>query len=104
VHQFCRLGRYAYIGAATVITQDVPPFSLIVTERETRCFGPNTIGLERKGFSAERIKALQKAFRVLTRSKEKHFASARRDSKEHGEFRRREGSGGVCGKRLNAAS
>ncbi|HUI50670.1 MAG TPA: hypothetical protein VLX60_02740, partial [Terriglobales bacterium] len=53
----------------TVITQDVPPFSLIVTERETRCFGPNTIGLERKGFSAERIKTLQKAFRLLTRSK-----------------------------------
>jgi UDP-N-acetylglucosamine acyltransferase len=69
VHQFCRLGRYSYIGASTVITQDVPPFSLIVTERETRCFGPNTIGLERKGFSAERIKALQKAFRLLTRSK-----------------------------------
>ena len=52
-----------------MITQDVPPFSLIVTERETRCFGPNTIGLERKGFSAERIKLLQKAFRLLTRSK-----------------------------------
>jgi UDP-N-acetylglucosamine acyltransferase len=69
VHQFCRLGRYAYVGAATVITQDVPPFSLIVTQRETRCFGPNTIGLERKGFSAERIKLLQKAFRLLTRSK-----------------------------------
>ncbi len=69
VHQFCRLGRYAYIGACTVITQDVLPFSLIVTERETRCFGPNTIGLERKGFTAERIKALQKAFRLLTRSK-----------------------------------
>lgn len=69
VHQFCRLGRYAYIGASTVITQDVPPFSMIVTERETRCFGPNTVGLERKGFSAERIKALQNAFRLLTRSK-----------------------------------
>jgi UDP-N-acetylglucosamine acyltransferase len=69
VHQFCRLGRYAYIGACTVITQDVPPFSLIVTERETRCFGPNTIGLERKGFSPERIKLLQCAFRLLTRSK-----------------------------------
>ncbi|HKM68356.1 MAG TPA: acyl-ACP--UDP-N-acetylglucosamine O-acyltransferase [Candidatus Acidoferrum sp.] len=69
VHQFCRLGRYAYIGACTVITQDVLPFSLIVTERETRCFGPNTIGLERKGFTAERIKRLQKAFRLLTRSK-----------------------------------
>jgi UDP-N-acetylglucosamine acyltransferase len=69
VHQFCRLGRYAYIGAATVITQDVPPFSLIVTERETRWFGTNNIGLERKGFSTDRIKVLQKAFRVLMRSK-----------------------------------
>jgi len=69
VHQFCRLGRYAYIGACTVITQDVPPFSLIVTERETKCFGANTIGLERKGFSAERIQALQRAFRLLLRSK-----------------------------------
>ncbi len=69
VHQFCRLGRYAYIGACTVITQDVPPFSMIVTERETKCFGTNTIGLERKGFSAERVKTLQKAFRMLTRSK-----------------------------------
>jgi UDP-N-acetylglucosamine acyltransferase len=69
VHQFCRLGRFAYIGACTVITQDVPPFSLIVTERETRCYGANTIGLERKGFSAERVKKLQKAFRLLTRSK-----------------------------------
>jgi len=69
VHQFCRLGRYAYIGASTVITQDVLPFSLIVTERETKCFGPNTIGLERKGFSVERIKTLQKAFRLLVRSK-----------------------------------
>lgn len=69
VHQFCRLGRYAYIGACTVITQDVLPFSLIVTQRETRCFGPNTIGLERKGFSAERVKKLQQAFRLLVRSK-----------------------------------
>ena len=69
VHQFCRLGRYAYIGAATVITQDVPPFSLIVTQRETRWFGTNNIGLERKGFSTDRIKVLQKAFRVLMRSK-----------------------------------
>ena len=69
VHQFCRLGRYAYIGACTVITQDVLPFSLIVTQRETRCFGPNAIGLERKGFSAERVKKLQQAFRLLVRSK-----------------------------------
>jgi UDP-N-acetylglucosamine acyltransferase len=69
VHQYCRLGRYAYIGACTVITQDVLPFSLIVTERETTCFGANTIGLERRGFSAQRIRALQRAFKLLLRSK-----------------------------------
>ena len=69
VHQFCRVGKHAYIGASTVITQDVPPFSRIVTERETRSFGANSIGLERRGFSADRVKTLQKAFRTLLRSK-----------------------------------
>lgn len=69
VHQFCHLGKYAYIGACTVITQDVLPFSLIVTERETKCFGANTIGLERKGFSTERIQTLQRAFKLLLRSR-----------------------------------
>ena len=69
VHQFCRIGRYAYLGASTVITQDVPPFSKIVTERETRSFGINTIGLERKGFSPERLQTLKRAYRLLIRSK-----------------------------------
>src|SRR5207302_3871168 len=69
VHQFCRIGRYAYIGASTVITQDVPPFSRIVTERETKSFGANSIGLERRGFSPEPVKTLQRAFRTLSRSK-----------------------------------
>jgi UDP-N-acetylglucosamine acyltransferase len=69
VHQYCRVGRYAYVGACTVITQDVPPFSLVVMERETKCYGINAIGLERKGFSPERLKTLQGAFRLLLRSK-----------------------------------
>ena len=69
VHQFCRVGRYAYIGACTVITQDVPPFSRVVTERETKSYGVNTIGLERKGFAPDRLKTLQNAFRLLLRSK-----------------------------------
>src|SRR6266446_6243999 len=69
VHQFCRLGRYAYIGAATVITQDVPPYLLVVTERKTKTFGVNTVGLERKGFSKERLETLNRAFRLLLRSK-----------------------------------
>jgi UDP-N-acetylglucosamine acyltransferase len=69
VHQFCRIGRYAYIGASTVITQDVPPFSRVVTERETKSYGVNAIGLERKGFSKERLQALQQAYRLLLRAK-----------------------------------
>jgi UDP-N-acetylglucosamine acyltransferase len=69
VHQFCRVGRYAYVGASTVITQDVPPFSRVVTDRETKSYGVNTIGLERKGFSEERLKLLGRAFRLLLRSK-----------------------------------
>lgn len=69
VHQFCRIGRHAYVGASTVITQDVPPFSRVVSERETRCYGVNTIGLERRGFDAERIRTIEKAYRLLLRSK-----------------------------------
>jgi UDP-N-acetylglucosamine acyltransferase len=69
VHQFCRIGRYAYIGASTVITQDVPPFSKIVTERKTKSFGINAIGLERQGFTGERLNLLKKAYRFLLRSK-----------------------------------
>jgi UDP-N-acetylglucosamine acyltransferase len=69
VHQFCRIGRHAYIGASTVITQDVTPFSKVVTQRETRSYGINAIGLERKGFSEERLKALKVAYRLLLRSK-----------------------------------
>ena len=69
VHQFCRLGRYAYVGASTVITQDVPPFSKVVTERETKNYGINAIGLERKGFSPERLQTLKRAYRLLLRSK-----------------------------------
>jgi UDP-N-acetylglucosamine acyltransferase len=69
VHQFCRIGRYAYIGASTVITQDVPPFSKIVTERETKSFGINSIGLERNGFTPDRLEKLKRAYRLLLRSK-----------------------------------
>jgi UDP-N-acetylglucosamine acyltransferase len=69
VHQFCRVGRYAYIGACTVITQDVPPFSRVVTERDTKCYGVNTVGLERRGFDRSRVDTIERAFRLLLRSK-----------------------------------
>ncbi len=69
VHQFCRVGKHSYIAGFTVVTQDVPPFSKIVAPRGTKCFGVNSIGLERRGFSKERIAAVEKAFRLLLRSK-----------------------------------
>jgi UDP-N-acetylglucosamine acyltransferase len=69
VHQFCRIGKYSYIAAHTVITQDVPPFSKIVAPRGTRCYGVNSVGLERAGFSGARVEAIEKAYRLLLRSK-----------------------------------
>ena len=47
------------------MTQDVLPFSKTSARRENKAFGVNSVGLERRGFSAERIRALQKAFRLL---------------------------------------
>ncbi len=69
VHQFCRIGRYAYIGGGTTITQDVLPFSLTSAKREVHAYGLNKIGLERKGFAPEQVKALHKAYRLLLASK-----------------------------------
>ena len=69
LHQFSRIGCYSYIGAGTVITQDVAPFSMIVGPRENQCYGINKVGLERRGFSPERIKAIEQAYRYLLRSK-----------------------------------
>jgi UDP-N-acetylglucosamine acyltransferase len=69
LHQFSRVGSHSYIGAGTVITQDVAPFSMVVGPREVRCYGINKIGLERHGFSPERIKTLEQAYRLLLRSK-----------------------------------
>lgn len=69
VHQFCRVGRHAYIGALSAITQDVPPFSKVVQARDVRSYGVNTVGLERHGFTPERIKTIERAFRLLLRSK-----------------------------------
>lgn len=68
VHQFCRVGRYAYIGGYSVLTQDVLPFVKTVGIKPA-CYGVNRIGLERKGFDAESLAMLEKAYRLLVRSK-----------------------------------
>jgi UDP-N-acetylglucosamine acyltransferase len=69
VHQYCTVGAYAFVGGGTIVTQDVLPFSLTSARRENKAFGINKIGLQRRGFSAERIERLQKAFRLLLASK-----------------------------------
>jgi UDP-N-acetylglucosamine acyltransferase len=69
VHQYCRVGRHAIVGGYSVVTQDVMPYSNTVSERTTKAFGVNKIGLERRGFSPEAIAALHRAFRLLVASK-----------------------------------
>jgi UDP-N-acetylglucosamine acyltransferase len=69
VHQFVRIGRHAYIGGGTVITQDVLPFSMTSAKRETHAYGLNKVGLQRRGFSEERLKKLHRAYRYLLAAK-----------------------------------
>lgn len=68
VHQFCRIGKHAIVGGYSVITQDIMPFSNTTTPREARNFGANKTGMERRGYSADTIDSLHKAFRLLTRA------------------------------------
>ena len=68
VHQFCRIGRHAFIGGYSVITRDVLPYSLTVSPREARVYGENKVGLERRGVDKQAIENLHKAFRLLTKS------------------------------------
>jgi UDP-N-acetylglucosamine acyltransferase len=68
VHQFCRVGKHAFIGGYSVITQDVLPYSMTVSPRESRVFGENKVGLERRGFNKDAIEKLHKVFRLLTKA------------------------------------
>lgn len=67
VHQFCRVGAHAYIGGGTIVTQDVLPYAKTSARRDATTFGINAIGLERRGFSKERITALQRAYKIIKR-------------------------------------
>lgn len=69
VHQFSRVGRYAFLGGFTGANKDCLPFMNTTGNRPPKCYGPNTIGLERKGFSEESRKALKQLWRVLRNSK-----------------------------------
>ena len=68
VHQFCRVGREAYVGGYSVVVKDALPFALTVGNH-ARCYGLNTTGMKRRGYSGEVIKALHRAFHLLLSSK-----------------------------------
>ncbi len=69
VHQYVRIGAHSYIGGGTTITQDVLPYSMTSAERDTHAFMLNKVGLQRRGFSRERIARLHHAYKVLLASK-----------------------------------
>ena len=69
VHQFCRVGRHAFIGGYSVVTKDALPFARTVGSRPARIFGANTIGLMRRGFTPDVIAKLKRSFRYLLQSK-----------------------------------
>ena len=68
VHQFCRVGREAYIGGYSVVVKDALPFALTVGNH-ARCYGLNTTGMKRSGYSREMIGSLHHAFHLLLSSK-----------------------------------
>ncbi len=69
VHQFVRIGAHSYIGGGTTITQDVLPFSMTSAARETHAYLMNKVGLQRRGFTRERIAKIHHAYKVLLASK-----------------------------------
>jgi UDP-N-acetylglucosamine acyltransferase len=67
IHQFTRIGSYAYIGGASAVSKDVPPYAMAAGNR-AKLYGVNSIGLQRKGFSSEAIEQIKKAYRRLLSS------------------------------------
>ena len=68
IHQFCRVGKHAFIGGYSVVVKDALPYARTVGNH-ARCYGQNTLGLRRSGFSAEEIRRITRAFRLLLAAK-----------------------------------
>ena len=68
VHQFCRVGVEAFVGGYSVVVKDAMPFA-IIQGNHAKCYGPNRVGLKRKGYSRETIDKLNHAFHLLLSSK-----------------------------------
>jgi UDP-N-acetylglucosamine acyltransferase len=64
VHQFTKIGQYSFAAMGSAITQDIPPF-VMVGGKPTRPHGINSVGMERNGISAEDIRLIRKAYKML---------------------------------------
>jgi len=69
IHQFTRIGAYSFLGAYTVVNRDILPYSKTTAPRPMQVLGANRLGLERRGLLPEDLTELEKAFRLLCRSK-----------------------------------
>lgn len=68
VHQFSRVGESVMTAANSMLSQDAPPFAMVAGDR-ARLVGVNVIGLRRRGFPEETLRAVKHAFHVLFGSK-----------------------------------
>ena len=70
IHQFCRIGRHAFVGAYSVLSRDALPYAKTVGyHNQARCYGANTVGLQRRGLSGDQIGRISRAFKLLLNSK-----------------------------------
>ncbi len=67
VHQFCNIGKFAFSGLGTVISQDVTPYTL-VAGNHAKAYKINSEGLRRNNFSHETIQNLEKIFKIFLKS------------------------------------
>jgi UDP-N-acetylglucosamine acyltransferase len=67
IHQFCRVGCHSMVSGGSMVSQDIPPYTVAQGDR-AKTVGLNLIGLKRRGFSEETIRGIKKAYRVIFRS------------------------------------
>ena len=75
IHQFCRIGKHALVGGLSRVVQDVPPF-MIVEGNPSSTRGINSVGMQRRGFSEDDIKAIKAAYKKLFLKKDANLATA----------------------------
>lgn len=75
VHQFCRIGEHSITGGCSKIVQDIPPY-MIVDGNPAQVRGVNEVGLKRRGFSEEDIKALRVSYKKLFLRKDRNLKEA----------------------------